>query len=196
MRFANRVPLLYQPGACAVTKAVIETSWRNYGLSQSRGALPQGPLVIFVHIASVWVPFTSESKEAVADYDEIRKEIRLALNEAGRRLNAFVRRRERANLDVKRRNIFEAYIEEVASACKRLKKGKLDEERLKKQLSSIAHSKTGGEKTDELVGKKEEAPVESTIIVTPEGPVGAVPPPQEKKDEPQLERRRETRRTR
>ena len=176
MRFANRVPLLYQPGACAVTKAVVETSWRNYGLSQSRGALPQGPLVIFVHMASVWVPFTSESKEAIADYDEIRKEIRLALNEAGRRLSSFVRRRERAQNEYKRRNIFEAYIEEVADACKRLKKGKLDAEKLKKQLQAMAHRLTGGEKTDELVnGKKEEPAVESTIIVTPEGPQGAVP---------------------
>ena len=93
MRFANRVPLLYQPGACCISKAVVETSWRNYGISQSKGALPQGPLVVFVHMASVWVPFTSESKEAIAEYDEIRKEIRLALNEAGRRLASFVRRR-------------------------------------------------------------------------------------------------------
>jgi len=178
MRFANRVPLLYQPGACAVTKAVVDTSWRNYGISQSRGALPQGPLVIFVHMASVWVPFTSESKEAVADYDEIRKEIRLALNEAGRRLSSFVRRRERAQMEFKRRNVFEAYIEEVAEACKRLKKGKLDAEDLKKRLQKIAHSITGGEKTDELVnGSKEEAAPaqESTIVVTPEGAQGAVP---------------------
>ncbi|HLF94409.1 MAG TPA: DNA topoisomerase VI subunit B [Planctomycetota bacterium] len=185
MRFANRVPLLYQPGACAVTKAVVETSWRNYGLSQSRGALPQGPLVVFIHMASVWVPFTSESKEAVADYDEIRKEIRLALNEAGRRLSTFVRRRERAALELKRRDVFEAYIEEVADACKRLKKGKLDDEKLKKQLASIAKSITGGDKTDEILkkDKKEEAAPaqESTIIITPEGVLGAVPeaPPAE-----------------
>jgi DNA topoisomerase-6 subunit B len=178
MRFANRVPLLYQPGACAITKATIDTAWRNYGISQSRSALPQGPLVIFVHMASVWVPFTSESKEAVADYDEIRKEIRLALNEAGRRLSAFVRRRDRAELEFKRRNVFEAYIEEVAAACKRLKKGKLDEKKLMKQLQTIAKKITGGEKTDELLGKgkREEAPpVESTIIVTPDGAQGAVP---------------------
>ncbi len=177
MRFANRVPLLYQPGACAISKATVETSWRNYGLSQSRGALPQGPLAIFVHMASVWVPFTSESKEAIADYDEIRKEIRLALNEAGRRLSSFIRRRERALNEFKRRDIFEAYIEEVAAACKRLKKGKLDEDKLKKQLQAIAHKITGGAKTDELVnGKKERAPShESTIIVTPEGVEGAVP---------------------
>jgi len=179
MRFANRVPLLYQPGACAITKSVIETSWRNYGLSQSRGALPTGPIVIFVHMASVWVPFTSESKEAVADYDEIRKEIRLAMNEAGRRLSSFVRKRERAALELKRRDVFEAYIEEVADACKRLKKGKLDAEDLKRRLSKIAKDITGGDKTDEILKKKdreaEEPAGESTIIITPQGAQGAVP---------------------
>ncbi|MDZ4853642.1 MAG: DNA topoisomerase VI subunit B, partial [Nitrospirota bacterium] len=68
IRYANRVPLLYQQSACAAFKAVLATTWRNYGISQSRGALPAGPMVIFVHIASVWVPFTSESKEAIAEY--------------------------------------------------------------------------------------------------------------------------------
>jgi DNA topoisomerase-6 subunit B len=81
IRYANRVPLLYQQSACATFKAVLETAWRNYGVAQSRGALPAGPMVVFVHMGSVWVPFTSESKEAIADYDEIRKEIKLALQE-------------------------------------------------------------------------------------------------------------------
>ena len=89
-------PLLYQQSACATFKSVLDTTWRNYGVPQSRGALPAGPMVIFVHMASVWVPFTSESKEAIADYDEIRKEMKLALQECGRRLGVFLRRRERA----------------------------------------------------------------------------------------------------
>jgi DNA topoisomerase-6 subunit B len=113
IRYANRVPLLYQQSACATFKAALETAWRNYGVAQSRGALPAGPMVIFVHMASVWVPFTSESKEAIADYDEIRKEIKLALQECGRRLGVFLRRRERAKTEFRRRNIFELYIEEV-----------------------------------------------------------------------------------
>jgi DNA topoisomerase-6 subunit B len=189
LRFANRVPLLYQPGACAITKAVLETAWRNYGISQSRGALPQGPLVIFVHMASVWVPFTSESKEAIADYDEIRKEIRLALNEAGRRLSTFVRRRDRALDELKRRDAFEAYIEEVADACKRLKKGRLNSDDLKKRLQKVAHSITGGQKTDDLAKKKADsgpAP-ESTIIVTEKGPEGAVPHPEVASHAPKAE---------
>jgi DNA topoisomerase-6 subunit B len=176
IRYANRVPLLYQQSACATFKAVLDTTWRNYGVSQSRGALPAGPMVIFVHMASVWVPFTSESKEAIADYDEIRKEITLALRECGRRLGLFLRRRERAAGEYRRRNIFELYIEEVVGACNRLKGGKLKTEKLKAQLQKIANSRTGGIKTDEALGKTGEGPegLPHSIIVTPEGIEGEV----------------------
>jgi len=176
IRYANRVPLLYQQSACAAYKSVLETSWRNYGVVQSRGALPAGPMVVFVHMASVWVPFTSESKEAIADYDEIRKEIRLALQECGRRLGVFLRKRERAKSEFRRRNIFELYIEEVAEACARLKGGKFPTEKLKIQLQKIALKRTGGAKTDEILGH-ESGPegLPHSIIVTPEGTEGEAP---------------------
>jgi len=187
IRYANRVPLLYQQSACATFKAVLDTSWRNYGITQSRGALPAGPMVIFVHMASVWVPFTSESKEAIADYDEIRKEIKLALQECGRRLGIFLRRRDRAKSEFRRRNIFELYIEEVVDACNRLKGGKLAKDKLKEQLQKIAMRRTGGEKTDEILGNDggpEGLP--HSIIVTPEGPEGEAPQlPAEADSEPE-----------
>jgi DNA topoisomerase-6 subunit B len=171
IRYANRVPLLYQQAACATFKGVLDTNWRSYDVAQSKGALPAGPMVIFVHMASVWVPFTSESKEAIADYDEIRKEIRLALQECGRRLGVFLRRRERAKTEFRRRNIFELYIEEVADACNRLKGGKLQVEKLKEQLQKIAMKRTGGEQTDQALGKTGSGPegLPHSIIVTPEG---------------------------
>jgi len=177
IRYANRVPLLYQQSACAIFKSVLDTTWRTYGVSQSRGALPAGPMAIFVHMASVWVPFTSESKEAIADYDEIRKEITLALRECGRRLGAFLKRRERAQTEYRRRNIFELYIEEVVEACNRLKGGTLATAKLKEQLHKIAMKRTGGEKTDEVLGKKGGGPegLPHSIIVTPEGVEGEVP---------------------
>jgi DNA topoisomerase-6 subunit B len=176
IRYANRVPLLYQQSACATFKAVLETAWRNYGVSQSRGALPAGPMVIFIHMASVWVPFTSESKEAIADYDEIRKEIKLALQECGRRLGVFLRRRERAKSEFRRRNIFELYIEEVVEACARLKGGKLAKDKLKSQLQKIAAKRTGGSRTDEILGH-DGGPdgLPHSIIVTSEGPEGEAP---------------------
>jgi DNA topoisomerase-6 subunit B len=176
IRYANRVPLLYQQSACATFKAALNTTWKNYGVPQSRGALPAGPMVIFVHMASVWVPFTSESKEAIADYDEIQKEITLALRECGRRLGLFLRRRERAASEYRRRNIFELYIEEVVEACNRLKGGKLAKEKVKLQLQKIANSRTGGSKTDEALGKTDTGPegLPHSIIVTEEGVEGDV----------------------
>src|SRR6267142_1437644 len=177
IRYANRVPLLYQQSACAIFKSVLDTTWRNYGVTQSRGALPAGPMVIFVHMASVWVPFTSESKEAIAEYDEISKEITLALRECGRRLGAFLRRRERAYSEQSRRDIFALYIEEVVDSCNRLKGGRLAVAKLKEQLQKMAMKRTGGEKTDEVLGKNGSGPegLPHSIIVTPDGVEGEVP---------------------
>jgi DNA topoisomerase-6 subunit B len=119
-RFANRVPLLYQQGACAVTKGVIDTSWRNYELQQSRGALPVGPMMLMVHIASVWVPFTSESKEAIAHYPEILKEIRLAVQECGRKLAVHIRRGKREADEDRKRSYIEKYIPHIGIALREI----------------------------------------------------------------------------
>lgn len=120
MRFANRVPLLYQQGACAASKSIIGTNWRPYGLSQSSGALPQGPVTIMVHIASVWVPFTSESKEAIAHYPEILKEVRIALQECGRQLGSYINKKKRVKDELKKRSYIEKYIPHVADALQEL----------------------------------------------------------------------------
>ncbi len=140
MRFANRVPLLYQQSGCAAFKSVVDAGWRNYGLTQPRGALPVAPLVVVIHMASVWVPFTSESKEAIADYDEIRKEMRLALQECGRKLATYVRRRQRMRREGERRQVFERYIGEVAKACHDITG--VDGERLFEALQKTAKRRT------------------------------------------------------
>ena len=120
LRFANRVPLLYQQSACAVTKSVIQTNWKSYGIQQSRGALPTGPMILMVHIASVWVPFTSESKESVASYPEIAKEIRLALQDVGRKLGIFIRRGMREADAEKKRSYIEKYIPHIGIALQEI----------------------------------------------------------------------------
>jgi DNA topoisomerase-6 subunit B len=174
IRFANRVPLQYQSTACATYKGVLKTAWRTYGLTQSRGALPQGQMTIFVHIASVWVPFTNQAKEAVAEYDEIMEEIKRALQECGRKLGAFIRKRLHAKNEFARRNTFQRYIEEVAESCKRIKGGKLDAEKLKKQLQKIAEEITGGEETERLLNKNKEDDLSDVIIRTADGIQGNV----------------------
>jgi DNA topoisomerase-6 subunit B len=115
-RFANRVPLQYQQGACAISRGVISTDWKKYGLQQPRGALPIGPAILLVHIASVWVPFTSESKEAIAHYPEILREIKLALQDCGRRMSTHIKRRRREADEAKKRGYIEKYIPHVAIA--------------------------------------------------------------------------------
>ncbi len=94
LRFANRVPLVYQRGACATTDVLKSIGWRNYGLDQPGGSgLPNGPAVISVHVASTNVPFTSESKDALANVPAIEDEIELAVREAARELKSYLNRR-------------------------------------------------------------------------------------------------------
>ena len=125
MRFANRVPLLYQSGDCAITKAISSIDWKRYGLQGDK--LPEGPIHIFVHIASVWVPFTSESKEAVASYPIILKEVKLALQEVTRKLALYLSGVRRAERQAERKRIFERYAGETAAALEELTGEKKDE---------------------------------------------------------------------
>ncbi|CVK32244.1 DNA topoisomerase VI subunit B [Methanoculleus bourgensis] len=112
-RFANRVPLLYQQGACAITSAVSQVNWKSYGLSQQ--GLPVGPALIMVHVASTNVPFTSESKDAVASIPEIEREIVLVLQELGRELKAYLSRRERKKQQDDRARAVCSIIPEIAA---------------------------------------------------------------------------------
>jgi DNA topoisomerase-6 subunit B len=120
LRFANRVPLLHQQAACAITKCVIQTEWRRYGMQQPRGALPIGSMAVFVHIASVWVPFTSESKEAIAGYPEIQREIKLGLQECGRRLGTYIRKGKRLRAEFEKRGYIEKYIPHIGIALQEI----------------------------------------------------------------------------
>lgn len=120
LRFANRVPLLYDQEGCAITKAVMQTNWHAYGLDQVKGALPHGPLLILVHMASVWVPYTSEAKEAIANYPEIVKEIRLGLQTCGRRLAAHLHHETRLKDEFDKRTHIEKYLPHVGLALQQI----------------------------------------------------------------------------
>jgi DNA topoisomerase VI subunit B len=116
LRFANRTPLLYQQSSCAITKAVIQTNWRTYGLHQTKGALPIAPMAILVHVASVWIPYTSESKEAIEPYPEILKEIKLGLQQCARRLAHYLRRELHLRQEYDRRAHIERYLPHIGAA--------------------------------------------------------------------------------
>jgi DNA topoisomerase-6 subunit B len=180
LRYANRVPLQFQPAACAVTQTILSTNWRAYGLSQSRGSLPSGPITVMVHVASVWVPFTSESKEAIAHYPEIQKEIRLALQAVGRKLGMYMRRRLRVAQEGQRRSIFLRYLGEVAAAVSQI--NGTDRAKLYERLLAVAKKKTAEAdvKLDDRGRPIEESDEldlgDNCIIVSQEPPGGAAEP--------------------
>ena len=119
-RFANKVPLLYEEGACAITKELKKITWRSYGLTNSSGSMPSGPAIIVIHMASVWVPFTSESKASVASYPDINKELRLAIQECARSLQIYVKRKQKSALEEEKRKKFRGYSDEVSKAVAKL----------------------------------------------------------------------------
>lgn len=116
LRFANRVPLLYQQGACAITKAISDMDWRRYGLEQRGGkGIPFGPAIILVHVASTKVPFTSEGKEAIAGYPEILNEVTAALRLCARNLKGHLNKIERRSKTKAKFDIVQKILPDLAS---------------------------------------------------------------------------------
>jgi DNA topoisomerase-6 subunit B len=96
LRFANRIPLLFQQGDCAITTAIQSIDWRRYGLDQPSGnGIPIGPAIFLTHVASTQIPYTSESKEAIADIEEIENEIKLAFREVARKVQMHINKKVR-----------------------------------------------------------------------------------------------------
>lgn len=181
IRFANRVPLLFQQSACSSFKAVGETNWRNYDLQHPRNSMPVGPLVIMIHMASVWVPFTSESKEAIADYDEIRKEMKLALMECGRKLGTYLRKRAKMKREGERRDVFKKYIGEISQAISAI--NGTDKKKLYDTLMEQAKRRTAiadMQLDDEGKRIKEEDPADQEGVIVVESAAIAHPAAQSK----------------
>jgi len=155
LRFANRVPLLYQQGECAITKSISEIDWKRYGLENE---IEKEPIIILVHVASIWVPFTSESKEAIASYPVIIKEIKLAVQECLRKLSLHLSGKRKIIGMEKRRKLFEKYVDEIANAIEELTGYK--KEKVKEMLLKIIERKsTIGEKNgngEEVEGNRSE----------------------------------------
>jgi DNA topoisomerase-6 subunit B len=115
LRFANRVPLVYQRGACATTDVLKSIGWRNYGLDQPGGSgMPNGPAVIMVHVASTNVPFTSESKDAIANIPAIEDEIELAVREAARELKSYLNKRRSMQQRKEKQDVLGTILPEMA----------------------------------------------------------------------------------
>jgi len=154
-RFANKVPLLYHQSDCVTSDATKDVDFRRYGFSQPGSSLPSGPLAILIHFASVWVPFTSEGKQAIANYPEILKEIKLALQDAGRKLGSYVNQKFKQNEMRLRKELFEKYVPELAESLSKLTDKSKD--KIIRDLEKIIKEKDV---------KREEEPAEAEKVET------------------------------
>jgi len=115
LRYANRVPLLFQQGACAISAGIGAVDWRRYGLDQRGGhGVPSGPTVVLVHVASTKVPFTSESKEAIANLPDVVEEIKLALQACARSLKTHLNKKVKKHKTREKFDIVQKILPEIA----------------------------------------------------------------------------------
>ncbi len=141
-------------------------------MKQSSGSIPEGPAVILVHLASVWVPYTSEGKEAIASYPEILKEIKLALQEVARKLGVYLSKKRRKRFQEERREMFKRYAVELADSLNKLtgvSKEDIHKKLLKSLEQKIKDIELGTEEGVELLAegstdeKKERKPQEEEV---------------------------------
>lgn len=154
LRYANKIPLVYDAAGCAITTATQDMNWKLYGVQNvaSNGS-PVGPYVILVHVASVWVPYTSEGKSAIANYDDIIKEIKLALQDCARKLKVFLSAKYRDKRQAERRSLFEIYVPELSFALEKLTD--IKKETIEKELKKVlGKGKTSTEEEEEQASKE------------------------------------------
>lgn len=157
MRFANRAPLLFDGGGCAITKAVNSIDWKRYGVKDMETA----PITIFVNMISTHIPYTSAGKQAIASEDAVLEELRLALMDTGRRTSQFINYQRREKEKQVKREMFFKYIPEIAQALGVMTRTSQD--LLKKKLEKLVTEKLRiEEKEDAVQNKKDETALKIT----------------------------------
>ncbi len=116
MRFANRSPLLFDTGNCAITKAVHSIDWKRYDIKD----IDHAPVTVLINFISVYIPYTGAGKQAIADEDEVIEEIRLALMQTGRKAGRYISGKRREAERLMKREIFYKYIPEIVGALNQI----------------------------------------------------------------------------
>ncbi len=158
MRFANRSPLLFDGGGCAITKAVQSIDWKRYGIKDVDSA----PLTVLVNFISVHIPYTSAGKQAIADEDEVMEELRLSLMDSGRKTARYIIGKLREIEKQAKKKLYMKYAVEVAYAVSELTK-KPKKEIEKRLLNTVLKRLKLEEKEDEKMNKKSDEEVEKEI---------------------------------
>lgn len=160
LRFANRVPLLFDVGSCAITVAAKDVQWKRYNMD-----LETQPLSILVNVSSVHIPYSGVGKESIAQEDEIIDEIKLAVMEAARGVQRYVSGKEKLHSEESKYRMIMRYTKQLAQDLNEITgkdKKKLEvqiEELVAKhypKVKEIKEEETAESKEDEAELKAEE----------------------------------------
>jgi DNA topoisomerase-6 subunit B len=153
MRFANKAPLLFDTGSCALTKAVQSIEWKRYGIKD----VDHAPLTVLINFSSVHIPYTGAGKQAIADEESVMEELRLSLMQTGRRAGIFISRKRREQENQLKRELFYRYIPETATALSKITRN--NREKIEKKLQKLVLEKLKLEEAEEakLIKKEDHA---------------------------------------
>ena len=163
MRFANRAPLLFDAGNCAITKAVHSIDWKRYDVKD----IDNSPITVLVNFISVYVPYMGAGKQAIADEEEVVEEIRLALMQSGRKAGRYISGKKREAERLMKRELFYKYIPEIVNALNQITKE--DKTVLDKKLRKMVMTKL---KLDDEKDAEENGNGETEVVTEAEGKEG------------------------
>jgi len=110
-RFANRIPLLYDARNDVSSRVINQDiNWGDYKVKKD------SPIAIIVHICSTKIPYKTAGKEYIADIPEIRREIKLAIQQCARGLRRYLNRIERRRIAERRLSILSRYIDKFVES--------------------------------------------------------------------------------
>lgn len=146
LRYANKIPLIYDEGSDVVVQIVKEEiNWENYLVT-----FP-APIVVLVHVCSTKVPFKGVGKESIADVPEIYKDVKAGIMEVARKLRLYLARKAKEEETKKRAEVIAKYIPEVARSLALI---------LSEGNSSTDLRRVFTEKLVQIVSKKVGVPLE------------------------------------
>ncbi|MHA1351014.1 MAG: hypothetical protein ACTSPZ_09305, partial [Promethearchaeota archaeon] len=148
---------------CAITKAVQSVNWKNYKLDVYDNNLPKGPIKLLVNVSGPYVHlmFKSQSKNALAEDEDLLREIKFCLEAIGRRLRVYLNRKANIRKSEKRAGLIEKYIPifvqstyNIVSQGEGKYKGKISE----KELENLMRNAIGVKVPPKIKEKKLLAP--------------------------------------
>jgi DNA topoisomerase-6 subunit B len=109
LRYANKVPLIYDEKSDVIWKVISEIDWKRYGIEEETK-----PLVVMVHLCSTKIPFKSAGKESIAEVEEIEREIKNGIMQAGRKLKEYLHEKKKEEEIKKKLITYLKYVPEVS----------------------------------------------------------------------------------